>query len=516
MGEIVLFQCDERPPHPLAALQPNALEGWLTVLNNLPVARRKAVIMSAFVAGGLSREKADALFGWWPGMAAAVGCRDRDPRRRRRGRRDGGPDRSASVHRGGSPGVDRAATAWLQGLWRDGRQEPGSGMSEIGKAIDGAQVVQLRPADIRLTELGNAERLVVRHGADLRYCHPWGKWLVWDGRRWEVDASAEVMRRTKETVRALYGEAQNEENAKRRGELASWAMGCEREARVKSMVSLARAELGIPVMPDDLDRNPWLFNVSNGTLDLQSGELRGHRREDLITKLAPATFSPDAECPTFLEFLSRITAGNSELIAFLQRAVGYSLTGSTSEQALLILHGLGANGKSTLLNAVRQALGEYARTTRTETLLIQRQDSIPNDIAALKGTRMVTAQETEAGRRLAESLVKQLTGGDSIAARFLHQEWFEFTPIFKLWLATNHKPRITGTDHAICRRIRLVPFGVKIPDAEQDPALPPGILAWSVKGCLAWQRGRARDAGRDSGRHRGLSRRDGCARGVPR
>ena len=303
------------------------------------------------------------------------------------------------------------------------------------------------------------------------------------------------MRRAKQTVRALYGEAQNEENTKRRNELASWAMGCEREARIKSMVSLARAELGIPVLPDDLDRDPWLFNVANGTIDLRSGELREHRREDLITKLAPVVFAPGAECPVFLKFLTRVTAGTLELIAFLQRAVGYSLTGTTSEQALLILHGQGANGKSTLLNAVRQALGEYAKTTRTDTLLIQRQDSIPNDIAALKGARMVTAQETEAGRRLAESLVKQLTGGDPIAARFLHQEWFEFPPVFKLWLATNHKPRITGTDHAIWRRIRLVPFTVKIPDAEQDPALPekltaelPGILAWAVRGCLAWQR----------------------------
>ena len=142
-------------------------------------------------------------------------------------------------------------------------------MTDVTAAVDGAEVIKLRPADIRLTELGNAERLVAWHGADLRYCHPWGKWLVWDGRRWEVDATAEVMRRAKQTVRALYGEAQNEENTKRRNELASWAMGCEREARIKSMVSLARAELGIPVLPDDLDRDPWLFNVANGTIDLR-------------------------------------------------------------------------------------------------------------------------------------------------------------------------------------------------------------------------------------------------------
>ena len=158
---------------------------------------------------------------------------------------------------------------------------------DIHKAVESAEVVILTPETRHLTELGNAERFVSRHGQDLRYCHVWGKWLVWDGQRWQVDATAEVMRRAKETVRAMYGEASQEDNAKRRSELAGWALKCECEARIKSMVSLARAEVGIPVMPDEFDVDPWLFNVLRGTINLKTGELRPHRREDLITKLAP-------------------------------------------------------------------------------------------------------------------------------------------------------------------------------------------------------------------------------------
>ena len=366
---------------------------------------------------------------------------------------------------------------------------------DIHKAVESAEVVILTPETRHLTELGNAERFVSRHGQDLRYCHVWGKWLVWDGQRWQVDATAEVMRRAKETVRAMYGEANQEDNAKRRSEIAGWALKCECEARIKSMVSLARAEPDIPVLPDELDTDRWLFNVLNGTIDLKTGELRPHHREDLITKLAPVQYNPDATCPRWLAFLDQIMNGREDLIRFLQRAVGYSLTGDTSEQAMYILHGLGANGKTTLVTVVRTTLGDYAKTTRTETLLIRREDSIPNDIARLQGARMVTAVEAEAGRRLAESLVKQLTGGDPVTARFLHAEWFEFVPTFKLWLTTNHRPRIVGTDDAIWRRIRLIPFSVTIPEKKRDPHLAEalceessGILAWAVRGCLEWQR----------------------------
>ena len=208
----------------------------------------------------------------------------------------------------------------------------------------------------------------------------------------------------------------------------------------------------------------------------------------------PIDFDPDAECPIFLAFLERVMAGNCALIAFLQRAVGYSLTGLTGEQVLFLLYGLGANGKSTLLEILRALLGDYAQQTEFSTFLVRKQDGVRNDLARLRGARFVSAVEMEGERRLSEALVKQLTGGDTISARFLFSEFFEFLPAFKLWLAANHKPEIRGTDHAMWRRVRLIPFTVTIPDDAQDKSLPaklraelPGILAWAVRGCLQWQ-----------------------------
>jgi putative DNA primase/helicase len=247
-------------------------------------------------------------------------------------------------------------------------------------------------------------------------------------------------------------------------------------------------------MSDNLDADPWLLNVQNGTLDLRTGKLRKHRREDLMTKLAPVAYEAQAAAPTWEVFLHRIFGGDADLIRFVQKAVGYSLTGSTQEQCLFILYGTGANGKSTFLNVVSTMLGKYASHTPTETLLVNRSDGVRNDLARLQGARFVTAVEAEGGRRLAEAQVKQLTGGDKVTARYLYQEHFEFYPTFKIWLAVNHKPTIQGTDHAIWRRIRLIPFTVTIPEPERDKRLMekllaelPGILRWAVKGGLAWQ-----------------------------
>jgi putative DNA primase/helicase len=251
---------------------------------------------------------------------------------------------------------------------------------------------------------------------------------------------------------------------------------------------------GYPVIPEHLDQDPWLFNVENGTIDLKTGELRPHERGALITKLAPVQYDREAECPTWWKFLMRIFNGNLALIEFLQKAVGYALTGSTREQCLFFLHGLGANGKSTLLEIIHTLLGDYAHRTSSETFLIKKSGGIPNDVAALRGARLVGAVEVESGRRLAEVLIKEMTGGDRISARFLHAEWFDFKPEFKIFLAANHKPVIRGTDHAIWRRIHLIPFNVQIPKPEQDRDLPeklkaelPGILNWALEGCQMWQ-----------------------------
>ncbi len=349
--------------------------------------------------------------------------------------------------------------------------------------------------EMHLTDLGNARRLVARHGHDLRYVGPWKKWLVWDGGRWCPDEIGEVSRRAKETVISIYAEAETADDETARKNVAKWGMRSEAEKQIRAMVQLARTEVGIPVLPSALDTDHWLLNCANGTLDLRLGELREHTREDLITKQTSAIYDDNAACPQWLAFLDRITNSDRELQSFLQRAVGYSLTGDTSEQALFILYGSGSNGKSTFLEVVRRLLGDYSLHTPTETLMVKRGQSIPNDLARLAGARLVTAAETEDGHRLAEGLVKQLTGGDTITARFLNREFFDFQPTFKLFLAANHKPQVRGSDHATWRRIRLIPFTVTIPNEEQDKRLLaklttelPGILRWAVEGCRAWQR----------------------------
>jgi putative DNA primase/helicase len=343
-----------------------------------------------------------------------------------------------------------------------------------------------------LTDLGNARRLVHRHGRNLRYCWLWRKWLVWDGKRWVKDDTGEVYRLAKETVSSIYQEAAAAPNDEARKELGKHATRSEAGARIKEMVDLARSD--VPVMPDELDASPDLLNTESGTIDLRTGELREHRREDLITKIAPTTYRPDAAAPTWEAFLERVLPGE-DLRAFVQRAVGYSATGDTSEQCMFINHGGGANGKSTFQEAIAAALGDYAMRAPTEMLLAKRSDGVPNDVARLKGARFVSASETEEGRRMAESRIKDLTGQDTITARFMKAEWFDFAPTHKLWLSTNHKPEIRGTDAAIWRRIRLVPWAVTIPPAEQDKKLPialrhelAGILAWVVRGCLQWRR----------------------------
>ena len=347
--------------------------------------------------------------------------------------------------------------------------------------------------DYHLSDLGNAQRLRDLHRTDIRYCHPWGRWLFYDGRQWQIDENGMIVRLAKETVREIYAEAAAAEEDQRKA-LAKWALQSENERRIKAMIELAKSEPGIPVMPDELDADTWLFNTESGTIDLRTGELRKHRREDLITKCPPVTYDPTATCPTFNAFLTTIFEGNRDLMQFVQRAVGYSLTGNTREQVIFIAHGTGRNGKSTFTTTLLSLLGEYGQQTPTETLMVKRGDSIPNDLARLKGTRLVAAMESDEGRRLSEALIKQLSGGDRIPARFMRSEWFEFQPTFKIWLATNHKPVIRGTDLAIWRRIRLVPFTVTISEQEEDKQLGeklqaefPGILRWAVEGCLAWQ-----------------------------
>jgi len=345
-----------------------------------------------------------------------------------------------------------------------------------------------------LTDLGNARRLVKQFGDKIRFCHEGKRWYRYTGMRWKPDTDGAVERLAKKIARRLSGQSAVEGSDISQKRITAWAMASESRGRITAMIDLAKSELGIPVDLAELDSDPWLLNFRNGTVDLRTGKLRKHEPADLCTKIIPFEFEPDAACPLFKKFLRRIFDNNVALIQFVQRAFGYSLTGSTREQVILVFWGSGANGKSTLLETIRAGLGDYACTADSSLLMTKTHDGVRNDVARLAGARFVSTGETEAGRYLSEALVKQLTGSDKVTARFLYSEFFEFDAQFKVFLATNHKPIIRGNDNAIWRRIRLVPFLISIPDSEQDKSLSlklrkelPGIIAWAVRGCLRWQ-----------------------------
>jgi putative DNA primase/helicase len=350
-----------------------------------------------------------------------------------------------------------------------------------------------------LTDVGNARRLVAAYGHDILYQLPDGPYFTYDGTRF-TDDSGEVQleRWAQEVIRGMHADAiyQTEDEAERRARIKH-AMASESRRAISAMVALVRSQPGIPVRSEQLDADPWLLNVLNGTIELRhDARLRPHRRDDRITKLVPVNYRPETTCPTWLGFLERVLNGNHEMIGFLQRFLGYSLTGRTDEQVLAIAHGAGANGKSTFLRAATMILGDYGTSMPLDTFMVSKHiDTARPDLARLRGARLVAAVESDSGHRFAEGLVKQLTGNDLVVARRLYREHFEFTPQFKLVIATNHRPMIRGTDHAIWRRIRLVPFTVTIPPEERDRELPDklmtereGILTWAVDGCIEWQR----------------------------
>jgi putative DNA primase/helicase len=374
-------------------------------------------------------------------------------------------------------------------------REERAGICEDGNGADPHPAAAVAMLQHR-TDLGNAKRFVLQHGANVRYIPTRGGWFIWDGRRWRQDDTAALERLAKQTAESIWQEVQLAPDSDGRKAIATWANKSEGAGRLEAMLRLAQSEAEVVVRPEQLDADTFAFNVLNGTINLRTGTLQPHRRDDLLTELAPVEYDPAATCPTWLAFLDRVLAGDAQLIAFVQRALGYAMTGDTSEQVLFLLHGTGANGKSTLIEAVRGLLGDYAQQADFTTFLSMRDDGRPrNDIARLVGARFVAAIEVEGGKRLNESLVKQLTGQDTITARYLYREFFEFIPRFKIFLAANHKPTVREMNHALWRRVRLVPFTVTIPPEERDRDLPvklraelPGILAWTVRGCLDWQR----------------------------
>ena len=350
------------------------------------------------------------------------------------------------------------------------------------------------------TDLANARRLVALHHDRVLFCHPWRKWLVWDGQRWKVDIDGSIGRLAQNVADDIWREASlRDSDAVRR-------FATKSASRNGINAMLALAEDMLPVGHDELDQHTWLLNVSNGTIDLRTGELRGHQREDRITKLCSTEYDPEAGSYHWDRFLEAIFV-TQDLIDFVQRLFGYCLTGDVGEQILPIFWGSGANGKSTLLNAFMNAIGaDYAMQAIPDLLMVKRNDSHPTERADLFGKRFVSCVETEGGRRLAETMVKQLTGGERIRARRMRQDFWEFPPTHKIILCTNNRPRIRGTDDAIWRRLRLIPFNVCFWNPDEGETGPEelkqnkklaeileeeskGILAWALRGCLEWQTG---------------------------
>lgn len=325
----------------------------------------------------------------------------------------------------------------------------------------------------RLTDLEIADAILADHNESLRHCGPWGKWLVWDGRRWAEDRSGRALLLASRSVAKLDAQV-------------------HRVGRINAGLALAAPRVSI--LPEDLDRDGMLLNCPNGTADLRSMELRPHSRADRLTKLCPTPFDPAARAPLWDRFLERILP-DSDVRSYVQRLIGYSVTGVVRDHVLPILYGAGANGKSTFLGVLRRVVGsDYAAEAAPDILMIRSGNQHPTERADLAGKRLITSIEIEDGGRLAESLVKQLTGGDSLKVRRMREDFWSVEPTWKIFVAANHRPEVRGTDYAMWRRIRLIPFTVTIPPEEQVQDLgerliaeAPGILAWAVAGCASWQ-----------------------------
>ncbi|MDR0442301.1 MAG: DUF5906 domain-containing protein [Treponema sp.] len=360
------------------------------------------------------------------------------------------------------------------------------------------RISELKKGSIQFTDSTNAARLIREHGRDIRYNKAWKKWVVWNGRFWETDDSgALVHEKGLETVRNIYDEIIKTDDHRERMDIERYGMLSESVRRRESFVKAAQWVSELNIKSDDLDPDPWLLNVQNGTINVITGEFTEHKQENMITKLANVEYDPAADCPLWKQFIREIMGYKADLINFVQTAAGWSLTGDISEQTMFILFGSGANGKSTFLNTIMYLLGDYATSTNTETFMKKTGDQNTNDLARLRGTRFVTTTEAEQGRRLSEPLIKKITGNDPMTARFLYGEFFTFTPTFKIWMATNHKPVIKGTDHGIWRRIKLIPFTTRIEEKKQDKDLElklrneaSGILNWLLEGAARWKRER--------------------------
>lgn len=374
---------------------------------------------------------------------------------------------------------------------------------------DGAKVVPIRPRgaddddgyELRslglppLTDAGNAEAFAAFVSKFARYVHGPNEWFIWDGKRWARDATRNIYTHAIEAARFRRADVPNL-STKVAVQLIKHCEKSEKRERIEAMLALARSMQPLALTPGELDRNPNLLNVQNGTVDLTSGELKPHSQDKLLTRLVDVPYYKSSDAPIWRAFLERVMP-DPEVRAYLQRAVGYTLTGNVGEHCLFFCHGTGANGKGVFFETLRALLveGEYAHASSPELLLAKRNDRHEEEVAELVGARLVTTSEIGENRSWDEARVKWLTGGDTVSARFIRGDRFSFEPTHKLWVAANHRPRVQGTDHGFWRRIHLIPFVVTIPEEERDQELGaklraelPGILAWAVEGAVEWRK----------------------------
>jgi putative DNA primase/helicase len=375
-----------------------------------------------------------------------------------------------------------------------------------------------RSDEIELTDVGNAARIAARFGDRMLFCHQWEKWLVWDGAKWAVDCAGSAVKLAEEsagemfkTASLMYAKATDlsavggDEVAGNKiraiaAKLYAWTVKSRSNRAISAALSLVQHRL--PVQPHQLDTDPWVLNCANGTVDLRTGELLAHDRTRRLTKVCPTEYREES-CPRWDQFLLEVFAGNEETVHWMQKLLGYCVTGDVSEHVLPIFWGAGANGKTTMLMALFRVLGpDYTCKAPRDLIVATRNRGHPTEFADLFGRRLVAAVETADGARLDEVTVKEITGGDPIKCRRLYEDYWQFDPTHKIVLATNHQPEVRGTDHAVWRRIRLVPFTVTFDEASRDRNLieklvaeGPGILRWLIRGCMLWQKEGLGDAG---------------------
>lgn len=375
---------------------------------------------------------------------------------------------------------------------------------------EGAHVPQ-NPPLFKLTDIGNGERFAAMHRDTARYCPEWKKWLVWDGARWMKDTRGQIFLKAKETVRSITDDLKMVYDKEGREAVMKWAMQSESGQRIREMLSAAEKEPEIAVLSSELDQDLWLFNLPNGTLDLRTGKLREHDPNDLITKIAGCEYDKGAQCPTMHVFLDQLFTkqedrpGQEEIPGYLQRVIGYSLTGTITEQMINVLQGKGSNGKSVFVATMLALFGEYGHTMEPETITVRKNEKMATDIADLFGKRFVDCAETDEGKRFNEAMIKRMTGGEKLTGERKFENPFTFTPQFQIFFSTNHRPEIRGTDKGIWRRIQLTAFEqtfwdedkgeTGLPHLKANKNLPeelraelPGILNWAIEGCLKWQK----------------------------